>query len=288
MPSRPYRELIVHILRSRDKGIDPEYIATRLQPPNAHYIFPSNQGLWECAVLISGDEEAYTGRDRVLLAARRAPGPAGRTHGKVSSVPSTERNVRTMQSRSRKDIELMDPPPSWHRSAPMLEYHVKYAHGFVFVFNMSSLETLQLVKEMFEAVINAAAALGLVGDGGGRGSLPIVLVGNVDENLRRREDDPRAQDQNQATAASVGAEAAMLAERWGCQLFEVDTGSGDALSESASEAFLAVLRRIEEARRPREPGVVYGFSGMRAPQRLLFRRTVGRVLPGALLKLFAK
>lgn len=51
-----------------------------------------------------------------------------------------------MQSGSSTDIELMDVPPSWHRSAPMLEYHVKYAHGFVFVFNMSSRETLELVK----------------------------------------------------------------------------------------------------------------------------------------------
>lgn len=170
----------------------------------------------------------------------------------------------------------------------MLEYHVKYAHGFVFVFNMSSRETLELVEEMLEAVMHAAAALGLVGDGDDPGSLPIALVGNVDRNLRRREDDARAQDQDQATTTSVRAEAALLAERWGYQLLEVDTGSGDPLNDSAREAFLTILRRIEEARRPREPGVVYGFSEMRAPQRLLFRRTVGRVLPGALLKLFAK
>lgn len=136
--------------------------------------------------------------------------------------------------------------------------------------------------------MHAAAALGLVGGGDGTGSLPTALVGNVDRNLRRREDDARAQDRDQATAASVRVEAAILAGRWGSQIFEVDTGSGDALSDSASEAFLTILRSIEEARRPREPGVVYGFSEMRAPQRLLFRRTVGRVLPGALLKFFAK
>lgn len=175
----------------------------------------------------------------------------------------------------------------------MLEYHVKYAHGFLFVFNMSSRDTLELVKEMFEAVEHAAAALGLVGDGNEPSSIPVILIGNVDEDLRRREDDAKegpanSRAQDRVPAATVRAEAAMLAESWGCELFEVDTGSAAAFSDGANEAFSAILRKIEEAKRPRRSGIAHGFSGMKAPQRLLVRRTVGRILPDALLKLFAK
>lgn len=264
-----------------------------LQPPNAHYIFPSNQGLNKYDVLISGDETPYTGRDRILSAGCLASDPANRLDGKAASASSTERSVRTSQWSSLKGIELMDAPPSWYRSAPMLEYHVKYAHGFVLVFNMSSPETLELVKEMIDAVVYTAAALGLCSDGKGPGSIPVVLVGNVDEDLRRREDDakpgsasPSAQDQ--AAAASVRAEAAMFAERWGCEFFEVNTGSGAALGDGVEEAFYAILRKIEETKRPRGSGIVYDFNEMKAPQRLLVRRTMSRIMPGALLKLFAK
>ncbi|KAG6363115.1 hypothetical protein INS49_008210 [Diaporthe citri] len=241
----------------------------------------------------AGDEDSSTARDRILRATRLVSSPSIRTDGNTSSVPSAERSVRTRQSTSLTGIELMDAPPSWHRSAPMLEYHVKYAHGFVFVFNMSSRETLELVKEMFDAVEHAAAALGLVGDGNGRGSTPVILIGNVDEHLRRREDDVKegpadSKAQDRVPAASVRAEAAMLAESWGCELFEVDTGSGAAFSDGANEAFFAILRKIEEAKRPRRSGIAYGFSEKKAPERLLVRRTVGRILPGPLLKLFAK
>lgn len=260
-------------------------------PPNAHYIFPSNQGVNKCAVLFSGDEEQYTGRERILRATRLTLATASRADGKVSSVPSTESEGRKKQLPGIPSIELMDAPPSWHKSAPMLEYHVKYANGFVFPFNMSSRDTLKLVEEMFDAVMHAAMALGLVGSGHGPVSVPVVLVGNVDENLRRREDDPqdpaspRAQDQ--ANAVIIRKEAAMLAGRWGCELFEVDTSIDDTLS-SADEAFSALLRKIEEAKRLRGSGLVPGFSEVKAPQRLLVRRTVARILPGALLKLFAK
>lgn len=175
----------------------------------------------------------------------------------------------------------------------MLEYHVKYAHGFVFVFNMSSRETLELVKEMFEAVEHAAAALGLVGDGNEPSSIPVILIGNVDQDLRRREDDAKAgpanpRAQHRVPPATVRAEATTLAESWGCELFEVDTGSGAAFSDGGNQAFSVILRKVQEAKRPRRSGVAYGFSEMKAPQRLLVRRTVGRILPGALLKLFAK
>lgn len=269
-------------LTPRDNRTDLSCIATG---PNAQYIFPQNQGLDKCAVLISGDEDSYTGRDKILFATRLASGPASHTDGRLSSVPSGERSVRTSQS-SGSTFELMDAPPSWHRSSSVLEYHVKYGQGFVFVFNMSSPKTLDLVREMLEAVIRTRTALGLVCDGGRPGSLPVVLVGNVDGNLRRREDGPRSQ--NQATTASVRAEAAILAERWGHEFFEVDTGSAAALSEGANEVVLAILQRIEEAKRTRRSGVGYGFSEVKAPQRLLVRRTVGRMLPGVLLKLFAK
>lgn len=70
----------------------------------------------------------------------------------------------------------------------MLKYHVKYAQGFVFVFSMSSQETLDLAREMCDAVMHTASALGLIGDENGSGSTPVVLVGNVDHNLRLRED----------------------------------------------------------------------------------------------------
>lgn len=276
-----------------DMKIDPGYIATGSQPPNAHYIYPSNQRLDKCAVLISGDNDPYTGRDRILLATQLASGPAGRIDGNTSSVPSAELSVRTKQSPSLTVIELMDAPPSWHRSAPILEYHVKYAHGFVFVFNMSSRETLELVKEMVDAVEHAATALGIVGDFNQPSSIPVILIGNVDEDLRRREDDAKEEPANSRAqdgvlAASVRAEAAMLAESWGCELFEVDTGSGAAFSDGVNEAFSAILQKIEEARRPRRSGVVHDFGETKAPQRLLVRRTVGRILPGALLRLFAK
>lgn len=174
----------------------------------------------------------------------------------------------------------------------MLEYHVKYAHGFVFVFNMSSRETLELVEEMFDAVVHASAALGLVGDGNEPSSIPVFLIGNVDEDLRRREDDAKEEPaksraQNRVPEASVRSEAAMLAESWGCEFFEVDTGSGAAFSDGTNNAFFAIRQKTEEAKRPRRSGVVYDFSETKAPQRLLVRRTIGRILPGALLKLFA-
>ncbi|KAL1878679.1 hypothetical protein Daus18300_001954 [Diaporthe australafricana] len=260
-------------------------------PPNAHYIFPANQGANNCAVLFSGDEDQYTGRDRILSATRLTSATASRSDGKASSVPSAKSDVRTRQLSSTPGIELMDAPPSRHKSAPMLEYHVKYANGFVFVFNMSSRDALELVEEMLDAVMQAATVLGLVGRGHGPVSVPVVLVGNAGENQHRREDDPkdtaspRAQDQDNAVC--IRREAAMLAERWRCELFEVDTSKGD-ISSSADEAFSALLRRIEEAKRLRGSGFVYGFSEVKVPQRLLVRRTVGRILPGALLKLFAK
>lgn len=236
--------------------------------------------------MISGDEDPYTGRDRILFATRLASGPASRTGGRVASVRSTKRRVRAKQSAGVVDVQLIDAPPSWHRSARMLEYHVKYAQGFMFIFNMSSWETLELAREMLEAVMHTEVALGLVCSGGGPGSSPIVLLGNVDENLCRREDDSRAQ--NEATTASVRAEAAMLAERWGCKFFEADTGSDVALSEGADEVVLMVMQGLEEANRTRRSGIGYGFSEVKAPQRLLVRRTMSRILPGALLKVFAE
>lgn len=174
----------------------------------------------------------------------------------------------------------------------MLEYHVKYAHGFVFVFNMSSQETLELVSEMCHAVMHTAQALGLI-VGNRSGPIPVVLVGNVSKNLRRREDDTKeeadsSKDRDRAATESVRAEAEKLAKRWGCELFDVDAGSGAGLSGGANEALFALLRKIEETRRTQGSGVVYGFSEMKPPQRLLIRRTVGRILPGALLKLFVK
>ncbi|KAJ0121446.1 ras gtpase [Diaporthe amygdali] len=263
------------------------------QPPNAHYIFPSSQGLDRCAILVSGDEDRYTGRNRIVAATRLTLTPASRTNGKASSVPSAESGIRTSQPPGTTDIELMDAPPSWHRSASMLEYHVKYAHGFFLVFNMSSLGTLELVKEMLDAMMHAAAARGLVGGENGPVSVPVVLIGNIDENLRRPEDDrkegsasPRAEDRS--TSMSVRAEAEMLADRWGCELLEVDTSSGNILGDGADQAFSALLQRIAGARRPRGSGVAYGFGEMKPPQRLLVRRTMSRILPEALLRLFAK
>lgn len=269
-----------------EKRIDLDHIASGPRPPNAHYIFPFNQGLDKCAVLISGDEDPYTGRDRILLATRLASGPASRTDGRFPSVPPKKWRVREKQSAGVAGVQLMDAPPSWHRSARTLEYHVKYAHGFIFVFNMSSWETLELAREMLEAVMHTAVALGLVCSGDGPGSLPVILVGNVDENLCRREDDPRAQ--NEATTAPVRAEAAMLAERWGCKFFEPDTDSDVALSEGADEVVLMVMQGLEEANRTRRSGIGYEFSEVKAPQRLLVRRTMSRILPGALLKVFAE
>lgn len=269
-----------------DKRIDLSHIASEPRAPNAHYIFPFNQRLDKYAVLISGDEDRYTGRDRILLATRLASGPASRTDGRIPSVPSTKPRGREKQSAGLTAVQLMDAPPSWHRSARTLEYHVKYAHGFMFVFNMSSWETLELAREMLEAVMHTAVALGLVCSGGGPGSSPVVLVGNVDENLCRREDDSRAQ--NEATTASVRAEAAVLAERWGCKFFEADTGSDATLSEGADEVVLMMMQGLEEDNRTQRSGIGYEFSEVKAPQRLLVRRTISRILPGALLKVLAK
>lgn len=270
--------------RRQAKRIDLGHIASGPRAPNAHYIFPFNHGPDKYVVLISGDEDPYTGRDRILLATRLASGPASRTDGRFPSVPSTKRRGRAKQSAGMTGVQLMDAPPSWHRSARTLEYHVKYAHGFMFVFNMSSWETFELAREMLEAVMHTAVALGLAG--GGPGSLPVVLVGNVDKNLCRREDDLRAQDA--ATTASVRAEAVMLAERWGCKFFEADTGSDVALSEGADEVVLMVMQGLEEANHNRRSGIGYEFSEVKAPQRLLVRRTMSRILPGALLKVFAE
>lgn len=268
-------------------------VETGPQPPNAYYIFPSNQRLDKYAIVISGDEDQYTGRDRILSATGSVSVPTKRTDGKASSVFLAELVPRTRQPPSLAGFELIDAPPSWHRSAPMLEYHVKYAQGFVFVFNMTSQETLDLAREMCDAVMHTASALGLIGDGKGPGSIPVILVGNVDKDLRRRQDiakeglaNSRARDRT--TTASIRAEAVRLAERWGCELFLVDTGNVAGLSGGGNEAFSALTRKIEENRRNHGSGVVYGFSETKPPQRLLIRRTVGRILPGALLKLFAK
>lgn len=243
--------------------------------------------------MISGDEDEFTGRDRILSATGSVLSPTKRTDSKAFSVSSAEPVPRTRQTPSLADFELIDAPPSWHRSAPMLEYHVKYAQGFVFVFSMSSQETLDLAREMCDAVMHTASALGLIGDGNGLGSIPMILVGNIDKDLRRRRDTAKEEPANsrardRATTASIRVEAAKLAARWGCELFEVDTSSVAGISRGGNKAFFTLIRKIEETRRNQGSGVVYGFSETKPPQRLLIRRTVGRILPGALLKLFSK
>lgn len=112
----------------------------------------------------------------------------------------------------------------------------------------------------------------------------------MDKDLARHEDaacvkrQPLSSEvQYQRTISSLRMEAEDLAERWGCELSEVDAGSG-----GANHALSSLLREIEETRRNKGSGIVYAFSKMKPPQRLLIWRTVVCSLPDALVKVFAR
>lgn len=171
-------------------------------------------------------------------------------------------------------VSLQGVGPSWPQSR-MMEYHIKYAHAFVFLFDVCSREAFEGVKEMHDALLHSARALGATTETG----VPLsVLVGNIENDIdvakrkhsRHREVPPD--------------DARVLADKWSCEYMEIDTSDGDA----AFDLLVHIsVQTIKKSLRDHEPGVLAIHHPV-PPRKLRLRRYLDSLGLGAFVKSHTK
>ena len=153
----------------------------------------------------------------------------------------------------------------------MMDYHIKYAHGFVFLFDVSCRESFENAKEMHEFFVRTAQALG---------EDPFsILVGNTecDVGIERRKSPRRREVQHK--------EARLSADSWSLEYLEVDVSSTGANIAALDYISTQAIKNSSKAGISTGTSIAYNPE---PPRKLRLRRYLDQVGLGILLKSYSK
>ena len=156
-----------------------------------------------------------------------------------------------------------------------MEYHIRYAQAFVFLFDVCSQETFKGAQTMHDALIHSAQVLGVTTEA----AAPLlILVGNVENDVHlAKRDHSHHREVRQD-------EARMLADCWNCEYLEVDTS--DAVA--AVDALVHIsAQTIKSSLKDHEPGIL-AISNREPPRKLRLRRYLDSLGLGAFIKSHSK
>ena len=152
-----------------------------------------------------------------------------------------------------------------------MEYHIKYANAFAFLFDVSSRESFESAKEIHDVWIRTSQALG---------ETPFsVLIGNIECELN-----PEGKANTREREVQC-EEARLLADTWKCEYLEVDASAPEARIAAVTRISTQMIKNSSKA--SLSPGVSFPYNP-KPPQRLRLRRYLDRIGLGALLKPYPK
>ncbi|ORY62092.1 uncharacterized protein BCR38DRAFT_410541 [Pseudomassariella vexata] len=215
----------------------------------------------EYSVVLCGDEDEPTGRDKILQ--KFAPGK--------NATDSTEACRQTVDVNGTETLIELVAFDSCATDEAMLRYLIEYADAFVFVFSRFSPHTLETVQRYRDVVQHALQAKGISRDSD---EVCFALIGNADTELPVVAGTSSSREELKENLRMKGK---LMAQSWGCPYLEVNTAEEE--THGVEEAIICIGQAIKSSEKP-DLGRGLSTRKSKPPQRFLMRRMLSRFMSG--------